>query len=626
MVLLLSGLKSSYCYALHREVREEEVWGAAEDAGDGHPPAGAVADGVAVRAVMRVHVVEWSRRPSPHEPLPDVRVRMEVALLHPPSPSTPPLYRLEGELCVHPFVAGDASVGGRLQSVDGALLRALKMKAEMYRTPRTATPLSQQQTAFQRTRLAYHTFTPPPPRPSFAQPPLLPASQLLASLTQHLTTISSFTPSSCPPSIQCSGREAGGGAAQSKAKWSWSEDEDFDGEERGAGRAEEQPRENAVPSTPLKVLDGARGRPGAANDGAAAATAASAALNLAAATAASSATSITATTRDSTSSLSSASPLPAVSASASSSAASSASGSLSVSPYSVVPSAAALEGRLVDLFRGADADGSGRLSVSEVTALLSGGELGLSLSSSSLHAMVVGVMSTYDTNDDGQLVWAEFLPVAVDLLQTASAAKLAKAEMQRQREEGAAALERRLGGRSAADWAAEVAICVGALDPSHTHLLPPAAFQQLAHQLPCHLSGQPPHAAAQPLHRSTSGPRRVRQSFHHPPDALCLLVLRSSTVCACALLLPPRRRDGGVRPAGSDGEEWRSLAVTLRTPTAADATSASTLCSRLPPIFATPDSLRQRGCVCCCCWCVCCASMVWVQRATWCMAPLRSTA
>ena len=58
---------------------------------------------------------------------------------------------------------------------------------------------------------------------------------------------------------------------------------------------------------------------------------------------------------------------------------------------------------------------SGRLSVDEVALLLCGSGLGLSVSSSSLHSFVSALMSSTDENGDGQLVWAEFLPVAVDL-------------------------------------------------------------------------------------------------------------------------------------------------------------------------------------------------------------------
>ena len=442
LVLLLSALKSSYVYALHRGVSEEEVGGG---------------------CVLRVYEVEWSRRPSPHEPLPDVRVLMEVGLFHPSSPSRPPQYRLEGELCVHPFVEGGEAVGGRLRSVDGALLRAMKRKAELFRTERTATPYTAQQAAFLTSRLHYSLYTPPSPRSCFAQPPLLSASQLLAQLTLHLL-----------PATHAGKGEPGAHSltmSQAEAKrWSWRDDDGLGGEEltkgeekRKAGACEPA---SSAPSTAAVSSDGGLGASAVSPAPAAARLADSALVVVAGNAAASSSAS-------SPSHLSSSSP------------------SSAAPPVAVVPSAAALEGRLVDLFRRADSDGSGRLSVGEVTALLSEGELGLSLSSSSLHAAVVGVMSSYDTNDDGQLVWAEFLPVAVDLLQTASAAKLAKAEMQRQREEGAASLERRLGGRTAADWAAEVAISVQALDPAHTQLIPPAAFQQLAHQLPCHLSGQP---------------------------------------------------------------------------------------------------------------------------------------
>jgi hypothetical protein len=157
--------------------------------------------------------------------------------------------------------------------------------------------------------------------------------------------------------------------------------------------------------------------------------------------------------------------------------------------------------------------------VDEVTVLLSSADLGLSLSSSSLHSFVVGLMSAYDENDDGQLVWAEFLPVAVDLIQASSAAKMAKETMERQREEGKRRMEERLGQRTQLDWTAEVARRTAALDPSHTGLLSPAQFTDMARSLTTQLDGQLLHPTpSHPHHPITPSHLHV----HFPtPHLLC---------------------------------------------------------------------------------------------------------
>lgn len=84
----------------------------------------------------------------------------------------------------------------------------------------------------------------------------------------------------------------------------------------------------------------------------------------------------------------------------------------------------ALELRLIELFRSADVDGSGKLEVPEVLSLLS--QFQMSLSPKSLELFVYRLMHEYDENGDEMLVWAEFLPVALDLIQSSNSALWAK--------------------------------------------------------------------------------------------------------------------------------------------------------------------------------------------------------
>ena len=539
--MLLNAWKSAYCYTVRRGSR-----GVRCVRGDGSSP-----------SVGRLFSVEWSRRPSPHEPLPDVRVLMEVALFLPASPSAPPLYRLEYELTTH-SCEDHADGCGRPRDVDAQLLRLIKAKAEVYkRSSAVQPPLSAQHAHFLNSRLCYAPYAPPvTPVPAadnsgdaFPQPRWSAAVQWSA-LTAALP------------------RRTSGGTAEppaatferpwAPATWQWQTDAAGDDDDGGGCWAdEEQP--------PLRSARDVGGR----SDDEAAAVAPHSASG-----------SATKSVGD-TDAVSA--PLTSPSASSTSS-----SSPAATAAYAVVPTAAALEARLVELFRQADVDGrsednaprtvhcsrsglrrlallscpalllccavlccgllrcggSGRLSVEEVTALLSGAELGLSLSAASLSSFVVGLMSAYDENDDGQLVWAEFLPVAVDLIQTAQAARLARQRMAAQREDAQQRLRQRVEQRTQEQWTVDVAQRTAAYDPQGSGLLPPDTFRRLTRELPCDLSGQQRGRRAGEAEPWRSAVPALSHRSAPLARALCALRCCACTDAECAALLEQMERNG----------------------------------------------------------------------------------
>ena len=125
-----------------------------------------------------------------------------------------------------------------------------------------------------------------------------------------------------------------------------------------------------------------------------------------------------------------------------------------------------------------------------MSALLSSAAVGLSLGSSSLHSFVVELMSAYDENGDGQLVWAEWLPVAVDLIQTAAAADWAKQATEQQQTSYQQRVSERLAGKQQVQLTAEIASLAAELDPASSGLLPPAHLSRLMQAISVQLHGK----------------------------------------------------------------------------------------------------------------------------------------
>ena len=176
-----------------------------------------------------------------------------------------------------------------------------------------------------------------------------------------------------------------------------------------------------------------------------------------------------------------------------------------------------------------------------MSTLLSSAAVGLTLGSSSLRSFVVELMSAYDENGDGQLVWAEWLPVAVDLIQTASAAEWAKQASGEQQTSYQQRVRERLAGKQQSQLTAEVAALAAELDPTDSGLLPPAHFNRLMHAISVQLHGQP---ASSQRFRSTPHATRSSPQSSGP----CCSVYLSSTEDECAAVLAHMEKNGGQRP------------------------------------------------------------------------------
>jgi len=153
--------------------------------------------------------------------------------------------------------------------------------------------------------------------------------------------------------------------------------------------------------------------------------------------------------------------------------------------------------------------------------------VGLSLGSTSLHSFVVDLMSAYDENGDGQLVWAEWLPVAVDLIQTASAAEWAKQASEEQQASYQQRVSERLAGKQQSQLTAEVTALAAELDPSSSGLRPPHA----RHQRPTARSvgGSSGHAASRPAAQGDAA--------HHIPPVTRFSAGADSPLCAVSARL-----------------------------------------------------------------------------------------
>ena len=145
-----------------------------------------------------------------------------------------------------------------------------------------------------------------------------------------------------------------------------------------------------------------------------------------------------------------------------------------------------------------------------MSALLSSAAVGLSLGSSSLHSFVTELMSAYDENGDGQLVWAEWLPVAVDLIQTASAADWAKQASEEQQSSYQQRVSERLAGKQQSQLTSEIAALAAELDPTSSGLLPPAHFTRLMQAISVQLRGQ--QASHSRWQSSQQQPQRLHSS------------------------------------------------------------------------------------------------------------------
>ena len=575
--LALSGWKSAYCYTL-------------------------TAASAAASPPFRFHV-EWSRRPSPHEPLPTVRVHMTAAV---DAEGGELSCRLEGEQTVH-----RAQLDGH-SSLDSHILRLLKAKAEFVKRARL--PLSAADSAFLSSRLHYASYTPPPLHTTSARDAS--HSRLIAALDREAR--GSQPPNAAAVAVAGSTqRGSSRGSSSSTARYTvrrrgWEEEEEEYGAESGSTThldGSQSAFEESAPSAGLDTPSAQQAPPASQLDGSAGGgwVGSLSSQSLAGNRAVSE--QVTASTFDHASSH----------AGAAASGGGSGSGLSELLAYSV-PSAAALEDRLVELFRQADVDGrsahtaslplrcspsdarfadcslaaccvrcafcavSGRLSVDEVSALLSSAAVGLSLGSTSLHSFVVELMSAYDENGDGQLVWAEWLPVAVDLIQTAAAAEWAKQASEKQQASYQRRVSERLAGKQQTQLTAEIASLAAELDPTGSGLLPPAQFQQLMHAISVQLHGHNHNSTIRPHARPPAGCCVRARPTHSMPRVLLLPAAESE----CEAVLAHMEKNGGQRATrrGSSCEQHRAAYMRPRPTQRASV--------RLPA-----------------CRCVCCAAVCW---------------
>ena len=298
--VVLSGWKSQYCYTLTPLL---------------------LASTAASSAPSRFSV-EWSRRPSPHEPLPSIRVHMTVTV----SADGELTCRLEGEQAVH-----RASLDGG-GSMDAHLLRLLKAKAEFLK--RNRLPLSAPLAACLSSRLQYAAYTPPPLTALATHGHTQLALVVQLDRKRHVRQPTGH-------SLTTHRQQQQQQQQQHTTRKGWDEEDD----ERGQQQQQEQEQEERE-----QTSDGAEQQDGADGlEGLAAGRGLQAAIALYCEGDVSSQSQSELSTReDATSgSLESAVAGPARSISAES----------APSSAYTLPSAAALEGRLVELFRQADVDG-----------------------------------------------------------------------------------------------------------------------------------------------------------------------------------------------------------------------------------------------------------------------------
>ena len=131
--IVLSGWKSQYCYTLTPTKQ---------------PLTCTLDDSSATCPAAFDFSIEWSRRPSPHEPLPSIRVHMTATVLRDGGMTC----RLESEEALH-CCSLESSV-----SMDAHILRLLKAKAEFLK--RNRLPLDVALAAALQSRLAYLQYNP----------------------------------------------------------------------------------------------------------------------------------------------------------------------------------------------------------------------------------------------------------------------------------------------------------------------------------------------------------------------------------------------------------------------------------------------------------------------------------
>lgn len=141
-----------------------------------------------------------------------------------------------------------------------------------------------------------------------------------------------------------------------------------------------------------------------------------------------------------------------------------------------------LELALIDMFNGADADESGALDPEEFQELLLKSDLGFS------EGDVKMIMDSYDANDDGLLVYREFIPVAVDVIQAQRAIKHAEELEDKTTDQALEAAEKRLEGFGVA-----LKVAVNGWkekDPEGTGMLKEEVIRRLLSELPITLNGE----------------------------------------------------------------------------------------------------------------------------------------
>jgi len=99
-----------------------------------------------------------------------------------------------------------------------------------------------------------------------------------------------------------------------------------------------------------------------------------------------------------------------------------------------------LEKILIEMFTSSDTDKNGQLDPDEFTALLLGSDLGFT------EGAVRVILTAYDKNADGNLVYTEFIPVAVDVIQAQRAQKYADEMDEKTTEEAYEHADQRLEG------------------------------------------------------------------------------------------------------------------------------------------------------------------------------------
>jgi len=139
-----------------------------------------------------------------------------------------------------------------------------------------------------------------------------------------------------------------------------------------------------------------------------------------------------------------------------------------------------LESTLIEMFTSSDDDKNGSLDPDEFSRLLLDSDLGFT------EGAVKVILNAYDANADGQLVYTEFIPVAVDVIQAQRAQTYAEEMDEKTTEEAFEHAERRIDGFE--DQILEAISKWPESDPDDSGFLPEETVRQLILGLPIKLS------------------------------------------------------------------------------------------------------------------------------------------